>query len=147
MADFAAPDLWTLFAAGLLLCLFATLRLAFGLRWDQVANPVLKLLTAPVWLLQLLIVFNFTVGMYFFKLLSPWPPRAYTEVGAQYGAWAGVAAFLAVLICDLWLLWVPTQILRRYTLPAHQAALKYFPVFNLIAGGVIIGIALLIQGF
>jgi hypothetical protein len=138
------PDPYMLAAALLLLCLFATLRLCLGRSIEQIANPILKFLTAPVWLLPLLLAFNFTVGMYFFKLLSPWPPLAYAQMAARYGSWAGVTAFLAVLTCNLWLLWVPTQVLRRYTAPARRAALKYFPIFNFVAGSVVIVTALLI---
>jgi len=55
--------------------------------------------------------------------------------------WAGIAAFLAMLITDIWVLWIPTQVLRRFAKPENLPALKYYPIFNVAVGGLLLAYA------
>ena len=128
----------------LLFSLFATLRLAIGERGRVVTNPLLSFLTHSVWLLPLLVVFNMSFGMALLGIVSPWPPTAFEQVSSEYGygMWAGVAAFLAMLIVDIWVLWIPTQVLRRFAKPENREAMKYYTVFNNAVGGLILAFAL-----
>lgn len=135
-------DRYMLLAALLALSLLATLRLTLPRLFQRCDNAVLRFLSHTVWLLPLLLFVYMAVGMYLMGKLSPWPPAAYAAYAAPLGPWAGVAAFLAVLITDFWLLWTPTQVLRRFAPPERQAAFKYFQVFNLLVGCAIFAIAL-----
>lgn len=137
-------DWYAIGALILLLSLFATLRLALGEHGRIVTNPVLAFLTHGIWLVPLLVVFNMAFGMALLGMVSPWPSKAFEQVSSQYGygMWAGVAAFLAMLITDIWVLWIPTQVLRRFAKPDNREALKYYPVFNIVVGGLLLAYAL-----
>jgi len=135
-------DRYTLLAALLMLSLFATLRLTLPRLFQRWDNAALRLLSHTVWLLPLLLFVYLAVGMYLMGKLSPWPPAAYAAYAAQLGPWAGASAFLVVLITDCWLLWTPTQVLRRFAPPERQGAFKYFQVFNLLVGCAIFALAL-----
>ena len=136
-------DWYAVGALILLFSLFSTLRLAIGERARVVTNPVLAALTHSAWLLPLLVVFNMAFGMALLGMVSPWPPKAFEQVSAGYGygMWAGIAAFLAMLITDIWVLWIPTQVLRRFAKPENLPALKYYPIFNVAVGGLLLAYA------
>jgi hypothetical protein len=135
-------DGYTLAAALLLMALFATVRVALGPRAEKVGNPLLRALTHPYWLIPLIVAVNFCIGLYFTGALSPWPPAAFADFSARSGFWAGSCALLAALITDIWLLWAPTQVLRRFAAPERRHAFKYFPLFNALVGATVIALAL-----
>lgn len=138
-----AFDRYALLAGLLALALLATLRITFPAVFRRCDNPALRLISHEIWLLPLLIVVYMAVGMYLTGKLSPWPPAAHRQYADLFGAWAGVTAFLAALITDIWLLLTPTQVLRRFTAPERRERLKYFQVFNLLIGAVIFALAAL----
>jgi hypothetical protein len=135
-------DRYTLLAALLIMALIATLRVSLGPLGDRLRNPLLRTLTHPGWMVPLMVVVNLSVGLYFSGSLSPWPPAAYADYALKFGTWAGISAFVAALTTDIWLLWAPTQVLRRFAAPQTGAALKYLQVFNTLVGAAVITLAL-----
>jgi hypothetical protein len=125
----------------LALALLATVRLSLPRPVALLDRMPLKPLFHPGWLVTLILAAYLSLGLFFSGALSPWPPSAFTAWNASEGWWAGAAAFLAALTTDLWLLWTPTEVLRRYTAPERQHTLRYLHAFNLLVGGVVIGLA------
>jgi hypothetical protein len=128
------------------LSLLSTLRLSLGSAGDRAAaNPVGRLLTHPLWLVPLIVVAYLVLGYFLTGKLSPWPPTAFADLGQRFGWWAGVAGVIAVVTTELWLLWTPAEVLRRFATPERRAGLRYFHLFNLVVGGGLILYAALRQ--
>lgn len=125
----------------LALALLATLRLSLPRPLAVLESMPLKALFHPGWLVTLILAAYLTLGMYFSQALSPWPPAAFASWSAAEGWWAGAAAFLAALAADLWLLWTPSEVLRRFTPPERQHTLRYLHLFNLAVGGAVLAFA------
>ena len=99
-----AFDLYPIVAAILVFTFLTTLR--FSLTGDlATGNPILRIVTHPWWLYALVLAGPFVLGAFYKGLISPWPPQAYAEIGAQAGRWAGAAAALGATIVDIWIFW------------------------------------------
>jgi hypothetical protein len=133
--------MYLVLSALLALALLATLRLSLPITLPLFERMPLRLLFHPGWLVTLILAANLSLGMYFSHALSPWPPAAFDLWHEPSGLWAGIAAFLAALTTDLWLLWTPAEVLRRYTAPERRATLRHAHLFNLVLGAAVIGFA------
>jgi hypothetical protein len=125
----------------LALALLATLRLSLPRPVVLLERMPLRLLFHPGWLVTLILAAYLSLGLFFSGALSPWPPAAFATWSAAEGWWAGAAAFLAALVTDLWLLWTPAEVLRRYTAPERQHTLRHLHLFNLLVGAAVIFLA------
>jgi hypothetical protein len=120
------------FAAAM--ALLASLRLSVPAISGRAARAF-DAIAHPAWLLPLILVNSACIGLMIKGILSPWPPHANAQILARWGAWAGAAAFIAVLTVDLWLLWTPSMVARRFADPAKRHALRWLPLLNLVLGG------------
>ena len=135
MGDF---DPWILAAVLCALALFASLRLSLP-EGGSVRGGVLDIVTHPTWLIPLIIVMGFAVGLMIRGQLSPWPPEASAEMARQSGRWAGVTGFMLVAIVDLWMLWTPSMVARRFARPESHKGMRLLPYVNLAFGAVFLG--------
>ena len=127
-------DFWTVGAFLAVMALLATLRQSLPFAAAQRSGGVVGFLTSPVWLVPLILAMAGTIGLMLTGDISPWPPEARTEFAQKFGAWAGITGFILVVVVDLWLVWTPSMVARRFAGAEGAHAMKTLPVFNLIFG-------------
>lgn len=139
-----AFDIWTLAAVLAVLALLATLRQSIPALAGRKLDAVTGLLTSPIWLVPLIFVAYMTVGLMLAGDLSPWPPEARAIFGHKWGAWAGITGFIIVVVVDIWLVWTPSMVARRFAGPDGRNAVKNLPLFNVIFGIAVIALLMLV---
>ena len=140
----APLDIWALGALLSLFGLLATIRLSLPSLIGRRIGGIANLATHPAWLVPFIFGIAVAVGLMIEGALSPWPPAAHAAYAADFGPWAGVAAFLLVVIVDLWLVWTPSMVARRFARLESLEAVKALTVLNVPFGLLFIGIILLI---
>ncbi|MDD3799715.1 MAG: hypothetical protein PHE36_11135 [Novosphingobium sp.] len=141
----SAPfDYWIPAAVLTALALLATIRLSLPSLIGKPVGGVLGVLTHPVWLFPFIFGIAVAVGLMIQGNLSPWPLAARADFAAKWGMWAGVAGFLLVLLVDIWLIWTPSMIARRFAKPESREAIKVLPLFNVVFGLVFLAIVLFV---
>jgi sterol desaturase/sphingolipid hydroxylase (fatty acid hydroxylase superfamily) len=128
-------DLWTLGAFLSFMALLATVRLSF-VSWAEkkLTGPSLYLFN-PIWLTPLIFALAWTIGLMIQGQVSPWPPSALEQGRAFGGFWAGLTAFLAAIIVDLWLVWTGASIALRYSAPEQRAKIRGLRFLSIALGG------------
>ncbi len=128
-------DLWTLAAFLSVMAFLATLRLS-SVSWAErkLTGPLLFLLN-PIWLTPLIFALAWTIGLMIKGQVSPWPPAALAQGQAFGGYWAGITAFVVVIIVDLWLTWTGATIALRYSPPEKRAQIRHLPILSILLGG------------
>ena len=128
---------YPLLTAVLLLTLLQTLRLSIT---GRIHADKPNFVMSHLWLYPLGVLGPLVIGAFYKGLLSPWPPAAYAKMAGSAGLWAGLAAFLAVLIVDIWLFWAGAKAIRATTLtsatfrPLHDRLMTYYHVVNVLVG-------------
>jgi hypothetical protein len=135
-------DIWTVGTLLAGLALLATLRQSVPALAERNLGFLGGFLTSPVWLVPLIFVAYMMVGLMMAGDLSPWPPAARAIFDHKWGAWAGIAGFILVLVVDIWLVWTPSMVARRFAGKDGQDTVKTLPVFNVIFGVVVIALLL-----
>jgi hypothetical protein len=126
-------DLYAVFAIILTFTFLTTLRYSItGTLGTE--NPVLRVVTNPVWLYALVVSGPYILGAYYHDAISPWPPTAYAMVSQKAGAWAGAAAAIAAATADIWLLWATATTFRKFSPPHDHRMIKYYYVANFVVG-------------
>ncbi|PTD20242.1 hypothetical protein [Sphingomonas fennica] len=125
------PDAWTIAAVIAFLALLASLRLSVpALEGSRLAGFIAH----PALLLPLVLAVPMTVGLMMTGAVPVAPLSARDMVRADYGYWAGIAALITVATAELWLLWTPSMVARRFARPESREALKGLPILNLAFG-------------
>ena len=135
-------DIWTAAALLAVLILLATLRQSIPTLAQRDLGPVVGFLTNPSWLAPLVFVAFMMCGYMLQGQLSPWPPASGAVFRANWGVWAGVTGFILTVAIDIWLVWAPSMVARRFVGKDKLGTLKNLPVFNIIFGGVVIALLL-----
>ncbi len=135
-------DMWTVGTLLAGLALLATLRQSVPALAERNLGFLGGFLTSPVWLVPLIFVAYMMVGLMMAGDLSPWPPAARAIFDHKWGVWAGIAGFILVLVVDIWLVWTPSMVARRFAGKDGQDTVKTLPVFNVIFGVVVIALLL-----
>lgn len=132
-------DGWALAVPVLVLALAASVRLAVP---GLASSSLLRAIAHPNWLLPLLLIVPLTIGLMLTGVVpaAPWQARAMAAAG--HGYWAGIAALIAVITVEFWLLWAPGMIAYRTAKPESRPAARILPLLNLILGA---GILLLVS--
>ncbi len=100
----------------------------------KTANPMLRLLTHPLWLAPLVLTGGATLGAFYHGALSPWPPATFADISRRFGLWGGVAATEAVVTADIWLLWATATTFKVFSPPDDARMVKYYYAVNLVIG-------------
>lgn len=131
----SAPlNIWTIGAVLTAFGLLATIRLSLPSLIGREVRGVINVLTHPAWLIPFIFGISVAVGLMIQGQLSPWPPAAQSDFAAKWGMWAGIAGFLLVVIVDIWLVWTPSMVARRFARPESLDAVKTLPVLNVLFG-------------
>ena len=128
-----AASLWIVAALCSGMALLATMRLSAPSVGQSRLGRALDLAAHPTWLLPLILMMGVALGLMIRGDLSPWPPEAAAQ-WARGGAWASATGFLLVLVVDLWLLWTPSMVARRFAGEDGREAMRWLPVLNLVLG-------------
>lgn len=139
-------DLWTIAALLTVFALLATLRLSIPALAGRKLGAVADFLTNPAWLLPLILGMYFAIGLMLSGEASPWPPATRAMFENRWGVWAGITGFILVVIVDLWLVWTPSMVARRFAGPESQHAVKALPLFNVLFGLAVIALLLVFIG-
>jgi hypothetical protein len=137
-------DFWAVGAFLAVMALLATLRQSLPFAAAQRAGGVIGFLTSPIWLVPLILAMAGVIGLMLTGAVSPWPPEAQAEFAGKFGAWAGITGFVLVVVVDLWLVWTPSMVARRFAGPDGLNTVKALPLFNLIFGFAFIAILLFV---
>lgn len=132
------PDVWTIGAVLASLALLATLRLSIPATVGAQPGGLAGFLTSPTWLVPLILAMAGTIGLMITGDISPWPPETQAAFAGKWGMWAGVTGFLLVLVVDLWLLWTPSIVARRFAGTDGPKPIKGLTLFNLLFGAAFI---------
>jgi len=135
-------NIWTIGAVLAAFALLATLRQSVPSLAGRRLGIVVDFLTSSVWLVPLILAMYFALGLMLAGQLSPWPPETRAIWAQKWGAWAGITGFILVVIADIWLVWTPSMVARRFAGPESREAVKALPWFNVIFG---IAVILMLQ--
>jgi len=127
-------DLWIVATLLTLFALLASIRLSLPYSHSVRLGRIGTVLTHPAWLIPFILMMSMAIGWMMQGKLSPWPPEAAQQLAQRSGSWAGVTAFVLVLLVDLWLLWTPSMIARRYSTAELQGAMRGLSVINVVFG-------------
>lgn len=129
-------DLWTIAALLTTLALFASIRLSLPNGPSLHLGRIGDLLTHPGWMIPFILMMGMAIGWMIKGQLSPWPLEAGRQFAQRGGTWAGVTGCLLVTVVDLWLLWTPSIVARRFAAADMQAAMRGLSVINLTFGAI-----------
>jgi len=121
------------------MALAASLRLSTPVAAQSRLGRALDIAAHPTWLLPLILAMGVAVGLMIRGDLSPWPPEAAEQLARRGGPWAGATGFIVVVIVDLWLLWTPSMVTRRFAAEDAREAMRWLPALNLALGAVLLG--------
>ena len=127
------PDIYAPLAVVLFFTFVTTLRYSIAGTLAS-ANPLLRIVTNPVWLYPLVISGPYVLGAYYHGAISPWPPAAFAMVSGHAGPWAGLCAAIAAATADIWLLWAGATTFRKFAPPHDQRVVKYYYLANFLVG-------------
>lgn len=124
--------------------LAATIRQAWP-GTPQCAGMASNAVSGSGWLVPLIFIVPTCIGLMIAGELSPLPQRAFAEVVASHGPALGLAAALAVITSELWLVLVPSMIALRFGGAARHEALRGLVLLNLLLGSSFLAILLLLR--
>lgn len=134
----SASPLWIGAAVLSAMALAASLRLSTPVAAQSRLGRALDIAAHPTWLLPLILAMGMAVGLMIRGDLSPWPPEAFDQMARRGGLWAGATGFIVVLVVDLWLLWTPSMVARRFAAERDRDALRGLPALNLALGAALL---------
>ncbi|MCP1470302.1 hypothetical protein J3E64_001990 [Sphingobium sp. OAS761] len=141
----AGVDPLFLLPGAMLLPLAATLRQS----WPGAARcrgVLAGVIAGAGWLLPLIFIVPACVGLMVTGALSPLPQIAYADMSGSHGRAMGLAAAVAVVIADLWLLLTPAMVLLRHAPEAQAAHLRAAVPLNVALGGLFLTAVLVLRG-
>ena len=128
-------NLWTLAAFLSVMALLATLRLSSVSFAEKKLSGPLAVVFSPIWLTPLIFALAWTIGLMVKGSVSTWPPTAMQQGVTLGGYWAGVTAFVAVVIAEVWLVWTGANMAMRYSPPEKRAQIRHLPLLSILLGG------------
>jgi len=132
--------LWIVATVLSAMALAASLRLSTPVAAQSRWGRALDVAAHPTWLLPLILAMGVAVGLMIRGDLSPWPPEAFEQLARRGGLWAGATGFILVVVVDLWLLWTPSMVARRFASDDARPAMRWLPALNLAIGAVLLGV-------
>lgn len=100
-----------LIGSAILVCfLLASLRMATAGLLPAPKNKLLAFATATGWAIPICFCVFLMAGDFAQQAMSPLPWVAFQEENVNHGIFSGLLAATAVIIADLWLLWIPAHL-------------------------------------